>query len=48
VPRFEPEEAAVLFRPLRPLITSSFDKENQRTMVAVRPYAEAHARDGAS
>jgi hypothetical protein len=38
----------VLFRPLRPLITSSFDKENQRTMAAVRRYAEAHARDGAS
>jgi hypothetical protein len=29
-------------RPLRRLITSSFDKENLRTMAAVRKYAEAH------
>lgn len=38
-------------RPLRRLITSSFDKENIRTMDAVKKYAEAHsggvASDGA-
>jgi Polyketide cyclase / dehydrase and lipid transport len=33
------------FRPLRPLIISSFDKENLRTMAAVKQYAEAHADD---
>jgi hypothetical protein len=32
-----------LFRPLRRLILSSFDKENLRTMAAVKKYAEAHA-----
>jgi uncharacterized protein YndB with AHSA1/START domain len=30
-------------RPLRPLIISSFDKENIRTLGAVKKYAEAHA-----
>mgnify|MGYP007135520621 CR=1 FL=1 len=29
-------------RPLRRLIVSSFDKENLRTMAAVKQYAEAH------
>ena len=33
------------FRPLRPAITSRFDKENRRTMAAVKQYAEAHAGD---
>jgi len=32
----------IVFRPLRRLITSSFDKENLRTMAAVKEYAEAH------
>ncbi len=32
-------------RPLRRLIISSFDKENLRTMAAVKKYAEAHACD---
>jgi hypothetical protein len=32
----------VVFRPLRRLIVSSFDKENIRTMSAVKAYAEAH------
>jgi hypothetical protein len=31
-----------IFRPLRRLITESFDKENVRTMDAVKSYAEAH------
>jgi hypothetical protein len=34
-----------IFRPLRRLIISSFDKENLRTMVAVKEYAEVHAGD---
>ena len=34
-----------IFRPLRRLIISSFDKENLRTMTAVKKYAEAHAGD---
>jgi hypothetical protein len=34
-----------VLRPLRPVITSRFDKENQRTMAAVKKYAEAHAGD---
>jgi len=34
-----------IFRPLRRLIISSFDKENLRTMAAVKEYAEAHAGD---
>jgi hypothetical protein len=29
-------------RPLRGLMTSAFDKENVRTMAAVKQYAEAH------
>ena len=36
----------IVFRPLRPLITSRFDRENLRTMAAVKQYAEAHAGDG--
>jgi len=32
-------------RPLRGLILSSFDKENHRTMAAVKKYAEAHPGD---
>jgi Polyketide cyclase / dehydrase and lipid transport len=31
-----------VFRPLRPLIVRSFDRENIRTMAAVKSYAEAH------
>jgi hypothetical protein len=31
-----------LVRPLRRLITGAFDKENVRTMAAVKQYAEAH------
>jgi hypothetical protein len=34
-----------IFRPLRGLILSSFDKENLRTMSAVEKYAEAHSGD---
>ena len=30
----------MLFRPLRPLIISSFDRENVRTLAAVKKYAE--------
>jgi hypothetical protein len=30
-----------VFRPLRPLVTGSFDKENVRTMAALKAYAEA-------
>ena len=36
----------VITRPLRRLITSSFDKENLRTMAALKTYAEAHPGDG--
>jgi hypothetical protein len=36
----------VIFRPLRPAITTSFDRENLRTMAAVKQYAEAHPGDG--
>jgi hypothetical protein len=32
-----------LFRPLRRLILSSFDKENLRTMAAVKKYAETQS-----
>lgn len=32
-----------LFRPLRRLILSGFDKENLRTMAAVKKYAETHS-----
>jgi hypothetical protein len=31
------------FRPLRPLVTASFDKENVRTMAALKRYAEAQS-----
>ena len=34
----------ILLRPLRPLITASFDKENLRTMAALREYAQAQPR----
>lgn len=34
-----------VFRPLRSAIISRFDKENLRTMAAVKQYAEAHADD---
>jgi len=34
----------VVLRPLRPLITASFDKENLRTMAALKQYAEAHSQ----
>ena len=33
----------LVFRPLRPLVTASFDKENLRTMAALKQYAEARA-----
>jgi uncharacterized protein YndB with AHSA1/START domain len=33
-----------VFRPLRPLVTASFDKENVRTMAALKEYAEANFR----
>jgi hypothetical protein len=33
----------VIARPLRGLIVRSFDRENLRTMAAVKTYAEAHA-----
>ncbi len=33
----------VVFRPLRPLVTASFDKENARTMAALKRYAEEHS-----
>ena len=32
----------IVARPFRSLITASFDKENLRTMAAVKEYAEAH------
>ena len=35
----------IIIRPLRRLILSSFDKENLRTMAAVKKYAEAHTGD---
>jgi hypothetical protein len=35
-----------VLRPLRPVITSRFNKENLRTLAAVKTYAEAHAGDG--
>jgi hypothetical protein len=35
-----------VFRPVQPLITSRFDKENQRTMEALKEYAEAHSSVG--
>jgi len=33
----------LVFRAVRPLITASFDKENVRTMAALKQYAEAHS-----
>jgi hypothetical protein len=36
----------MVFRPLRPAITARFNQENQRTMAAVKRYAEAQAGDG--
>jgi hypothetical protein len=36
----------VVFRPLRPLVTASFDKENVRTMAALKRYAEAQSSVG--
>ena len=36
----------LVFRPLRPLVTASFDKENERTMAALKRYAEAQAQTG--
>jgi hypothetical protein len=38
----------IVFRPLRTAITGRFDKENRRTMAAVKQYAEAHAGKGDS
>jgi len=35
----------VVFRPLRPLVTASFDKENVRTMAALKEYAEGQRAD---
>jgi hypothetical protein len=32
-----------VLRPLRPLITTRFDKENVRTLAALKQYAEAHS-----
>ena len=36
----------VVFRPLRPLVTASFDKENVRTMAALKQYAESRSNVG--
>jgi hypothetical protein len=36
----------MLFLPLRGLIIRSFDKENVRTMEALKTYAEAHPDAG--
>jgi hypothetical protein len=36
----------IVLRPLRFAITSSFDKENLRTMAAIREFAERHPREG--
>lgn len=33
----------LVLRPLRPLVTASFDQENLRTMAALKQYAEARA-----
>jgi hypothetical protein len=35
----------IIVRPLRGLIVRSFDRENLRTMAAVKIYAEAHANN---
>jgi hypothetical protein len=37
----------LVLRPLRPVMTARFEKENQRTLAAVKQYAEAHADDDA-
>jgi len=37
-----------VLRPLRPLITASFDKENKRTMAALKAYAEANPAERSS
>jgi Polyketide cyclase / dehydrase and lipid transport len=37
----------IALRPLRPAITARFDKENRRTMAAVKQYAGVHADQGA-
>jgi uncharacterized protein YndB with AHSA1/START domain len=34
----------IVFRPLRPLVITSFDRENVRTLAAVKEYAEAHSK----
>jgi hypothetical protein len=36
----------VVFRPLRPLVTASFDKENVRTMASLKQHAEAQSSVG--
>lgn len=36
----------LVLRPLRPLVTASFDKENVRTMAALKRYAEAPSSAG--
>jgi hypothetical protein len=36
----------LVFRPLRPLVTVNFDKENVRTMAALKEYAEARSAVG--
>jgi hypothetical protein len=36
----------LVFRPVRPLVTMSFDKENLRTMAALKQYAEARSSAG--
>jgi hypothetical protein len=35
-----------MIRPLRPLVTASFDKENVRTMAALKQYAEVQSSVG--
>jgi uncharacterized protein YndB with AHSA1/START domain len=35
----------IIVRPLRPAMLSKFDKENVRTMAAVKQYAETHSAD---
>jgi hypothetical protein len=37
----------IIVRPLRSVIISKFDKENVRTMAAVKQYAETHSPDRA-
>lgn len=38
-------EMPIFLRPLRPAVVSKFDKENLRTMAAVKDYAEAYSDD---